>query len=338
MFVIHIFRMSVFFLIAGFLARGLFYREGPWAFCRNRAARILAPLALGWGVCFVLIVGVVLWALAQDNGGRIPASLPAAMVEAGPNFLHLWFLYLLLWLYAVVLAGRVALRMVDRNARFAAGADRALRIAVSSHLGPAVLAVPVVAALFLIDGWQGWMGVPTPGYTLIPPAVPLFIYSYVFVIGWLLDRQRSLLDELGNGWQVNFCVGLAGTLACLYVVAAQASLVVTLDGPIRLVYAAAYGVALTCWTFAFIGACAKYLAEESPIVRYLSDASYWMYIVHLPVVMALQTGLVLAEWHWAVKFLLVNALSCMVLLITYHHWVRSTWIGLLLNGRRRPLK
>src|SRR5688572_1953162 len=64
MFVIHVFRMSVFFLIAGLLTRALFHRKGAAAFFRNRATRILAPLVLGWVVCFVSIVGIVLWALA----------------------------------------------------------------------------------------------------------------------------------------------------------------------------------------------------------------------------------------------------------------------------------
>ena len=78
------------------------------------------------------------------------------------------------------------------------------------------------------------------------------------------------------------------------------------------------------------------MSRESSVVRYVSDASYWMYIVHLPVVMALQTAFMLADLHWAIKFLLIIALSSAFLLITYHYCVRPTWIGFLLNGRRRP--
>src|SRR3712207_5022683 len=39
-FVIHIFRMSAFFLVAGFFARLLLYRRGVREFWRNRIARI----------------------------------------------------------------------------------------------------------------------------------------------------------------------------------------------------------------------------------------------------------------------------------------------------------
>ena len=336
MFVIHIFRMSVFFLVAGFLARALFQSRGLSAFCRNRAARILVPLALGWALCFVLIVGVVLWALARASGEHFPPSLPEAMVEAGPNFLHLWFLYLLLWLYAIAVATRGALLALDQKGTVAALVDQGLHISVSSHTGPVALAVPVVLALYLITDWVAWMGVPTPGYTLLPPPAPLFIYLYVFAIGWMFDRQRHLLRVLSDRWPVNFFLGLAATLVCLHLAGVEASFAVIQGQHDRLLYASAYGVALIYWTLAFVGAGVRYMSRESSVVRYVSDASYWMYIVHLPVVMALQTAFMLAELHWAIKFLLIIALSSAFLLITYHYCVRPTWIGFLLNGRRRP--
>ena len=334
-FVIHTFRMSVFFLMAGLLTRALFHREGFFAFWRNRAARILAPLALGWVLCLVLIAGVVLWAVARANGGQLPDPLPKSMTEVAPNFMHLWFLYLLLWLYAIVLAGRFALQAVDRNARMVAFADHVLRRAVSSRVGPLALAIPVGVAFFLIDDWVRLMGVPTPAYTLVPPAVPTFIYTYVFVIGWMLDRQRHLLNQLAQRWLFNFVLGLAGALVCLYLVGPEASLAVVGGEPDKPVYAAAYGIALIGWTLAFVGAGMKFLSKQSAIVRYVSDASYWMYLAHLPLIMALQTALMLADLHWAIKFFLINAASYALLLATYHYWVRSTWVGLMLNGRRR---
>src|SRR5436190_2071248 len=43
-FVVHIFRMATFFLVAGFFARLLFHRLGPGGFIRNRLRRIALPL------------------------------------------------------------------------------------------------------------------------------------------------------------------------------------------------------------------------------------------------------------------------------------------------------
>ena len=72
------------------------------------------------------------------------------------------------------------------------------------------------------------------------------------------------------------------------------------------------------------------------MIRYLSDASYWTYLIHLPLVMAAQV-LVLdltAPW-WAKMGLVVVAVTA-VCLITYELLVRHTFIGKALNGRRVP--
>jgi glucans biosynthesis protein C len=327
-FLIHIFRMSAFFLIAGFLARVLFHRRGLRGFVRNRLARIALPLLLGWVVCLLLIGAVVAWVLARANGGVLPAqgmdTLPS------PGLMHLWFLQLLLWLYAITLAVRGLLKRVDPNDRLAGALGQGLRWAVSSGLGTVVLALPLAGALLFVTEARLGDGVPTPGHTLVPPGVPLFVYFYVFAIGWLLDRQRHLLDTLARRWRVNFAWGLAATLVCLYLLSPEASRAALRHE----VYSAAYALALACWTLSFVGAGLRFLGGESPVVRYLSDASYWMYVMHLPLVVALQAALAPSALHWSFKFALINVLTCAILLASYHLFVRSTWVGLLLNGRK----
>lgn len=332
-FVIHIFRMSVFFLLAGLLSRALLQRLGLNAFCRNRAARILAPLALGWVVCFALIIAVIFWALAKANGGTMPKALPKAMLDAGPNFMHLWFLYLLLWLHAIALLARHALLAVGLKDRLTALADTWLGKTISHPVGSLLLAAPVANALFMIPNWGGGMGVPTPGYTLLPPAIPLLIYAYVFALGWLLDRQRHLLDALARRWLLHFVLGLAGSVVCLHILGQQAPALIIQKH--KLLYAIAYAIALVSWMLAFVGAGVQYLNQQSSAIRYLADASYWMYIMHLPLVMALQTALMQVDLHWAVKFLAINIVSCAVLLASYQIGVRSSWIGLMLSGKRQ---
>ena len=49
LFASHIFRMSLFFFVAGFFARMLFHRRGARGFWADRAKRILVPLSpAGW--------------------------------------------------------------------------------------------------------------------------------------------------------------------------------------------------------------------------------------------------------------------------------------------------
>ena len=69
-------------------------------------------------------------------------------------------------------------------------------------------------------------------------------------------------------------------------------------------------------------------------LRYLSDASYWIYLAHLPIVIVLQ-GL-MAPWplHAGMKFLVVMIITGAALGPTYHVGVRGTRFGaFLLSGR-----
>ncbi len=335
-FLIHIFRMPVFFLLAGFFAHMIFCRKGTRSFLRNRAERILLPLVLGWFACFLSVVGVVAWHLVRMNGGRLPEAVPPEFASAGFTFLHLWFLYILCWLYACVLSLRWAVRTADPRGVSANLADRVIRSTWSSPFKSLLLAAPIVLAFLLLPRWEWWFGIPTPGYTVIPPVWPLFIYGYLFALGWMLYRQRALLESLGTNWLSRLLIGLGAAYICLAMAGTDASLATAGDGQAKLTYAVLYGVAMISLVLAFIGLGVKFLGKASPAVRYLADASYWMYIAHLPVVMAMQTLLMPFNLHWSVKFVAVNVVTCAVLLLAYRYFVRSSWIGMMLSGRKHP--
>lgn len=90
------------------------------------------------------------------------------------------------------------------------------------------------------------------------------------------------------------------------------------------------------WTMALglIGVFSRFCSRPSPLVSWLADASYWMYLVHVPLVMVVQ--IVIRSWAMPadLKFLLVMALVTPVLLVSYRYGVRHTAIGRLLNGPR----
>ena len=61
-----------------------------------------------------------------------------------------------------------------------------------------------------------------------------------------------------------------------------------------------------------------------------------MYLVHLPFTMLLPALLASIGLPAVVKFSLVLGVTTVITLITYHYWVRATFIGETLNGRRYP--
>jgi peptidoglycan/LPS O-acetylase OafA/YrhL len=213
--------------------------------------------------------------------------------------------------------------------------DRALHAALATPLRSLVLALPIALALWLQPLWDWRGGVPTPAYTWLPPPAPLFVFAFVFGIGWLIDRQRTLLASVQRGWAVRLAAGAVFTVVCLALAASEFGQRVEHDTRWRFAYALSYAIALIGCTLGFIGAGLRFLSTPSRTVRYLADASYWMYIAHLPLVMALQTAWMHLGAPWWLKYVAVVLAANALLLWSYKLWVRPTWIGALLNGSRR---
>ena len=89
--------------------------------------------------------------------------------------------------------------------------------------------------------------------------------------------------------------------------------------------------------FGLMGLFRVVLSRERYWVRYLSDSAYWMYLMHLTLVIALQAWVRTWDVPPLLKFSLIVLTTCAILLILYQLVVRYTIIGTLLNGKRtRP--
>lgn len=344
-FVIHMFRMPVFFLIAGFFGRMVLERRGTRPFVKDRAKRIVVPLVVGLPVVMIatgiaavlgaLVAGVDLTILAQQAGaGEGP---PAAQNGAtGLGLAHLWFLYYLLIFYTIVLVARRLLDAVlDRSGRLRAAMDAAVAFLMRGVRAPVLLAVPIAAYFYQDESWPGWNGLPAP-FSVVPQAGALIGYGIVFAFGWLLHRQAHLLLGLRNRWLRFGGIAVALTVVCYTIAGPTPRWEPYLEGRELLVYSFAYMIAVWCWTFALVGAAVRYLSNASPFRRYIADSSYWLYLMHVPALAFFHVAFGPLDWHWSVKFVLSIAGALPVLFLSYHYLVRFTLIGATLNGRRRP--
>jgi len=338
-FVSHIFRMSLFFFIAGFFARMMLQKKGARGFWVNRSKRILGPMIVGWMVIYPSVVAVWIWGITRfyaDAGGppALPADMPAPPALAFP-LTHLWFLYVLIVLYVVVVGVRSAVAALDRAGKLRARVDSVVRALVRSGAAAVVLALPVAALLYNQERWIAFFGVPTPDGSLLPPLAPFVTFATAFSFGWLVNRQTDLLETWKRMWPLHLAVAVLAAGVCLYIVGPVPVWAMTLSGTTKLVYAAAYALALWCSVFAILGAAVRFLANESPARRYVADASYWIYLVHLPIVGLVQVLVAKLPWHWGIKFPFVLAASFAILFLSYHWLVRFTIVGEILNGQRR---
>jgi peptidoglycan/LPS O-acetylase OafA/YrhL len=174
-----------------------------------------------------------------------------------------------------------------------------------------------------------WTGIASPDAGLSPKLVPMLAFGTAFVFGWLLHRRSELLSVLKQRWVLHLAVAGVLTGLSLWLVELESG-----AAAVKLVYAASFTLAAWNWIFGIVGAALRFCSAESSVRRYLADASYWMYLAHLPLVFALQ--MIVRDWpvHWSIKFPLVVGTAVALLLLSYHYVVRSTYIGEILNGRR----
>ncbi|HET9540227.1 MAG TPA: acyltransferase family protein, partial [Candidatus Limnocylindria bacterium] len=330
-FVIHVFRMTLFFVLAGFFARMVFHRRGVRAFIRERATRIVVPLVVGWVVFAPMTIAAIVWGAAP---GRTFTPPPAsAMPVLAFPLTHLWFLYVLVLLYTGTLAVRQGVvERLDSGGGFRRRLDGLVRVLVTP-LGPVALAMPLALALLAIGSWRPEGGIPTPDNSLIPNLPAITAFGTAFAFGWLLQRQQSLLQSYQRWWPLHLTVAIGLTVACLRMTNASPAVDAVPTSTIPL-YLACYTVATWTWTFGLIGAALRFCSAPSATRRYVSDASYWVYLAHLPVVFFLQALVAQQPWHWTLKFPLVMGTALVFLFGTYHLFVRRSFIGVVLNGRR----
>jgi len=336
-YVVHIFRMAAFFLVAGFFARLLHERLGVGGFIKNRLRRIALPLLAFFPLIMPLCILPIIWAARQAAASGAHAGPPAGFPK-GFSWGHFWFLYLLLVLYALVLVGRAAVVAADRNGGLRALVDRVLRVALEYRVAPILLAAPLAALLYATPWWLQWSGIPTPLAGFVPnfPAVACFGGAVIF--GWCLHRQQSLFELLRRDCLLYLAVAIATSAVALSLVGVKmkALTVIEMTPEIRATYAFAYMLAVWCWCLGLTGAALAWLSAPSARWRYLSDASYWMYLIHVPIVWALQAWMLQWPLHWAIKYALILSIAGVLLLASYHYLVRSTFIGKFLNGRKYP--
>src|SRR6185436_12005156 len=98
-----------------------------------------------------------------------------------------------------------------------------------------------------------------------------------------------------------------------------------------------YLSALLGWSLVilFLGAFVKWGAQPRAWVSYLSDSSYWCYLVHLPIVIALQIAVSDLPWPGLLKYAIVMTGTIGACLGSYHAFVRYTVVGAALNGPRK---
>ncbi len=325
---IHGFRMPVFFLLSGFFSALLWQRRGLRAMALQRLRRIGIPLVVA---CFT-VLPLSIWLLAVASGHQAPYdfplwALPLAWVS---NLGHLWFLwYLLLLAGCFVVAARQGMQFRHRLAWWL------------------VIPVSMACSLLMVEPIYG----ADNAAAIIPDPAVIAYYTCFFAFGAFFYQRKFAVRRW---WTFALLPALAAFYGGLYLLE---SYLTTYGGPVPigeaasglegavpeafmfknpLTLASALIEAGCAWLMCFglMGLFRWLASRESFAVRYVSDASYWMYLMHLPLVIAGQ--MLVLDWpiHYHLKFLVVCGGVTVILLATYQFCVRYTIVGRVLNGPR----
>jgi glucan biosynthesis protein C len=169
--------------------------------------------------------------------------------------------------------------------------------------------------------------------SFMPEPIRFAYYAVFFATGTWLARARPDLHRCfvpRIGWLIALCVPLLVTNGLLM----QALLEHGLSGLSRLAFAGNCGLLASLALFGFVGLALRWCPRERPLLRYLADASYWIYLVHFPLVGLSQVLLAPVPVPAVVKFIVVLTVDFAIGLATYHRFVRFTFLGHFLNGTR----
>jgi glucan biosynthesis protein C len=336
-YVLHMFRMAVFFLIAGFFAHLSLSRKGYCEFLKDRLKRIALPMISAWIISLVLIIPIALWAARKLFGPDSLAVLQNMQqsTPAQPVLLQFWFLYYLLWFYGLATLFSFLLTRLNPDDQLIGFLTRLIYRLCKFRV--IVIFTACISAWFFYtrENWLFWVGIPTPTEAVWKEAPAFFIYGMAFLLGWLFDRQRQCLEILKAHWPQYFVLALALTFLSVSHLTYPVLVYVDVSDREKLTFALIYAFASWCWIFSLIGIGMQFFSKKSEWRRYIADASYWIYIAHLPVILFLQTLLMQVPWHWSVKFGLILGITTALLFWSYEKVIRYSFIGTALNGPRQ---
>ncbi len=327
-FFMHLFRMPLFFLIAGFFAAYLVAKRGMKGFIINRAKRVLLPLVIFLPLCLWAIVAAMLpAAISVENKSPILAMVAHAIANPAdappsppPTTMHLWFLYVLIFLYLLTWASSVFdwSRMSEKLIQ----------------LKPLVFITGL--PLLLMPGLL-LVGSPLPAPDSFLPQLWAFgFFGLFFAAGYWMFKNDGLIEKFSG-----YCVWLLVGSVLLYTIYYQLIPKQILIPPapveiyIKILLKLCEAFIAVWMTLVCLVLGGRFLSGASRSMRFMADSSYWIYIIHVPLLFALQYQLMDLNWSWFTKFGVSLAATLVIGVLSYILCVRWTPIGWMLNGRKK---
>jgi glucan biosynthesis protein C len=322
---IHFFRMPVFFVVAGYFGALLYYKKGAEKMLINRVKRILFPFIGGVAIVYPMAIFSFSYSSAAFAGSASPFNNAWNTIITGKflpfNVLHLWFLYFLM-LFSLM--GWILAKIFTKESGFTLFANKIFTsILKKPWLRVATLTVLYFSCLF----WIGEPSLTTNNKWEID--LPIFMtYFLFFQTGWIIFKTNSL-ENLRIYPKRQLGMAIILFFAFIFIPWGDSTDMLV----IRELISALFG---TLFIFGIIAFFISYFNNHSSLLTYLMQASYWVYIIHLPIVALIPGMINNLNLPVILKYLITINVTIIICFVSYHFAVKSTFLGEFLNGKKHP--
>jgi glucan biosynthesis protein C len=311
--------MPVFFLIAGFFGAFLFYDKSPEQMLKNRFKRIFLPFLIFLIVLNPFIMYAFKYCAAVFEG-QIPIPLGehfSSLWSYIPfGLFHLWFLY---YLYIISLLVYLFSKLTKRISVFS----------IDNFFGrtfknPTYRLLMLTTISFVILFLFGAKSFET-SISWLPNLGILTYFLAFYITGWLLYRKKELVNTLKE-----FDITITTIGIIVFVVK------IFYGSQMNLTTLQFLNSITTCsLTVGIIGLFLRFADSPNDKITYIVNSAYWVYLIHFFIAILL-SGLIndLAVSVY-MKFILVLSITTIISLTSYHFFVRKTFIGSFLNGKKK---
>ena len=327
---IELFIMPLFLVLAGFFAWQTLQRRGPKTLFKNRARRLLIPLL--FGVIVILPLDLYCWVGSWVAEGIVaPVKLRSLKFDDGVSqnlwgLSHLWFLqYLFLYVAGLAIFAVVRQRYPSIK-RF--------QPSLKASIGLTLVAATCILCFDpqVVWGFQ---------HSFLPVPAKWLYSGVFFALGLMLAIHDGKLHWLSKHATRMLAPAAISCIAALLLGRWQlhqweiSPSRLNQAGPematVLLATLTASSAILT--TLSTIGLAVKSIDRIPKAISYLAAASFWIYIVHHPILGLTQLDLKLLFPGISplLKVTLCFATACCLSLLTYESLVRTTAFGRLLG-------
>ncbi len=302
---IHLFRMQAFYLLSGFFVALVAAKDSSKTSAWGRISRLAIPM---------LVIGFTANSLMNQlsNAWQFDSDL-ASYVINGQWLGPLWFVGNLIAYYAV---SPILLTVIEK-------------ITFLSRLRLWMLAPLLLATAGAMVVAVSLCGKYLPEMFVILHFKNLLMYFPVFTLGLLLHRA---IDTFTEALSVRGSLVIFASALAMRLVASSLNFY-DIHYALGETFQQNFALAVALAAIAMF----NQLAKPGPVLKYFVDASYTLYLVHMPVIVVLHSVLAPLRLAWYVEYPAIVGITTILCLQLHHKVVaRMPLVALLLNGT--PMK